>query len=64
MKKAEAPIKLEKTDANKVNDEITKNMGYFHKTPKSHLMSYDQFMKASSVLAPEDTKEEKKNKLK
>ncbi len=64
MKKEEQPIKLQKTDANKHADEIGKNMGYFHKSPKSHLMSYDAFVKASAAYAPEETKDEKKNKLK
>lgn len=64
MKKEESQYKLEKTDANKLADEIGKNMGYFHKTPKSHLMSYDAFVKASAAYAPAATKDEKKNQLK
>jgi hypothetical protein len=62
--KEENPIKLEVTDANKATASIAKNMGYFHKTPKSELMNYDQFIKASSEYAPASTKEEKKNQLK
>ena len=57
------PMKTEETPANVVASEIGKNMGYFHKTPKSHLLSYDQFVKASGTLAPASTTEEKKNKL-
>jgi hypothetical protein len=62
--KIESPIELEVTDANRAVSSISKNMGYFHKTPKSELMSYDQFVKASGELAPTSTKEEQKNKLK
>lgn len=64
MKKEERQFKLEKTDANKHAEEIGKNMGYFHKSPKSHLMSYDQFTKKSGEFAPASTKDEKKNQLK
>jgi hypothetical protein len=54
---------LQETPANVAANEIGKNMGYFHKTPKSHLLSYDQFVKASGTFAPATTSEEKKNKL-
>jgi|688.fasta_scaffold1843215_2 hypothetical protein len=57
------PVKLQETPANVAANEIGKNMGYFHKTPKSHLLSYDQFVKASGTFAPATTSEEKKNKL-
>jgi trehalose/maltose hydrolase-like predicted phosphorylase len=57
------PIKLQTTDANLIANEIGKNMGYFHKTPKSNVMSHDQFFKAASVNAPASTPNEKKNKL-
>lgn len=60
---SENPIKLQSTDANEVAEEIGKNMGYSIKTPKSHLMSYDQFVKAASEHAPATTSEEKKSKL-
>lgn len=64
MKNGEqSPIKLQTTDANVVASEIGKNMGYFHKTPKSNGMSYDQFMKAASVNAPASTPNEKKGKM-
>lgn len=49
---AESPIKVETTDANVVANEIGKNMGYSIKTPKSHLMSYEEFVKAASSNAP------------
>ena len=49
---AESPIKLQVTDANVVATEIGKEMGYSIKTPTSHLMSYDQFVKAASTNAP------------
>lgn len=62
IQQGESPIKLETTDANKVASSITKNMGYFHKTPKSELMNYDQFLKASAAYAPATTKDEKKFK--
>jgi hypothetical protein len=60
---SENPIKLQSTDANVVASEIGKNMGYSIKTPKSHLLSYDQFVKAASSNAPVETSEEKKSKL-
>lgn len=59
---AESPIKLQVTDANVVATEIGKDMGYSIKTPTSHLMSYDQFVKSASVNAPAATSEEKKSK--
>ena len=59
----ESPIKLEMTDANKAVNSIGKNMGYFHKTPKSELMNYDEFIKVSSTLAPALTKDEKNTKI-
>lgn len=62
--KIESPIELELTDANKAVNSIAKNMGYFHKTPKSELMNYDQFLKVSGEYAPASTKEEEKNRLK
>jgi|LakMenEpi03Aug12_release.lakeMendotaPanAssembly.Ray.scaffolds.fasta_scaffold5124604_1 hypothetical protein len=60
---SESPIKVETTDANVVANEIGKNMGYSIQTPKSHLMSYEQFVKAASSIAPATTSEEKKTKL-
>ena len=59
---AESPIKLQVTDANVVATEIGKDMGYSIKTPTSHLMSYDQFVKSASAYAPAATSEEKKSK--
>ena len=67
MKKQEqivSPFELEVTDANKAVNSIAKNMGYFHKTPKSELLNYDQFLKASGIYAPASTKEEENNRLK
>jgi hypothetical protein len=52
---SESPIKVETTDANVVANEIGKNMGYSIQTPKSHLMSYEEFVKAASTNAPAAT---------
>jgi len=60
---SEHPIELQTTDANVVASEIGKNMGYSIKTPKSHLMSYEQFVKAASSNAPIEPSEEKESKL-
>ncbi len=60
---SEHPIELQTTDANVVASEIGKNMGYSIKTPKSHLMSYEQFVKAASSNAPIESSEEKESKL-
>jgi len=63
IQQGESPIELETTDANKVAKSIGQNMGYFHKTPKSELMNYDECVKASSTLATAMTKDEKYAKI-